>query len=70
MLVLLYGWTTWTITKRLVEKLDGVCFDQVQEIVRILQNSSCTATYLPSHKPSKYDKQDTLGTDGEVRKNS
>ena len=34
-----------------------------------LQNSSCVATYLPSHKPSKLDKQDMLGTGGEVRTN-
>ena len=34
------------------------------------QNSSCTATYLPSHKPSKSDKEDMLGTAGEVRMNS
>ena len=25
-----------------------------------LHNNSCTATYLPSHKPSKYDKQNML----------
>ena len=35
-----------------------------------LQNSSCTATYLPSHKLSNLDEQDTLGTGGEVRTNS
>ena len=32
-----------------------------------LQNSSCTATYFPSHKRSK---QDFLGTVGETRTNS
>ena len=36
----------------------------------IPQNSSCTATYLPSQKPSKLDKQDMLDTAGEVRTNS
>ena len=34
------------------------------------QNSSCTATYLLSHKPSKYDEQDMLSTAGEVKMNS
>ena len=28
-----------------------------------LQISSCTNTYLPSHKPSQFDEQDILGTD-------
>ena len=35
-----------------------------------LQNSSCSATYLPSLKPSKLDEQKMLGTAGEVRMNS
>ena len=36
----------------------------------ILQNSSCTATDLPSQKPSKLDEQDIRDTAGEVRTNS
>ena len=35
----------------------------------ILQNSSCTATYLPSHKPPKSDEQDVLGTGQDVKTN-
>ena len=35
-----------------------------------LQNSSCTATYLPSHKPFSLDKQDMLSTIGEVKTNT
>ena len=34
------------------------------------QNSSCMATYLPSQKPFKYNKQDMLGIASEVRTNS
>ena len=34
-----------------------------------LQNSSCMATYLTSHKPSKWDKKDILGTTREARTN-
>ena len=42
---------------------DAVCyFKQILEAVR--QNSSCTATYLASHKLSKEDKPDILGTAG------
>ena len=33
------------------------------------QNSSYMATYLPSHKSSKLDKQNTMDTGGEVRMN-
>ena len=34
-----------------------------------LQKSSYTSTYLPSHKPSKYDEQNMLGCAGELRTN-
>ena len=37
---------------------------------KLNQNNGCTATYLPSHKPSKQDEQDKLGTAGKVRINS
>ena len=33
-----------------------------------MKNSRCIAIYLPSHKPPKKDKQDTLGTAGGVKK--
>ena len=35
-----------------------------------LQNSSCFATLLPSHRPFKYDKQDMLDTAGQETTNS
>ena len=34
------------------------------------QNISDTAANIPSHKPSKWDEQDMLGTKGEERTNS
>ena len=37
---------------------------------RSLQNNCCIATYFPSHKSFKLDKQDMLNTSGEVKKNS
>ena len=57
--VLLYGCTTWTLTKRLEKKLVGElhkdaagCFEQILEAAP-LQNSIYMATCLPFHKPSK-----------------
>ena len=43
--VLLFGYTTLTRTKHMEKKLD--------RNYSTLQNSNCTTTYLPSHKPSK-----------------
>ena len=38
--------------------------------VCVLQNSSCMVTNFSSHKPSKKDKHDMLGTAGDVRVNA
>ena len=67
--ILLYGCTTWTLTKRL-EKLDG----NYTRILRAILNKSWrqqstnyTATCLPSRKLSKLDEpatQDTAGGAG------
>ena len=66
--ILLYGCTTWTLTKRLEKKLDS-------NYTRMLrtrpggntpQNANYTATYLPSRKLSKLDKPDTQDTAGEA----
>ena len=35
------------------------------EIIQNVQNSNCTAIYLPSYKPFKKDEQYTVGTAGE-----
>ena len=40
------------------------CFEQ---ILGAAQNNSCMATYFPSHKLSRLNKQDMLGSAGEVR---
>ena len=55
---LLYGYTTWTLTKYIGEKLHGNCTRIIWTILNksgsnIPQNNSCRATYLPSLKPSK-----------------
>ena len=70
--ILLYGCTTWTLTKHIEKKLDGNCTRMPQAVQtnpgsNIPQNSNCTATYLPSLKPSKLDKQDMWDTAEEVR---
>ena len=75
LLVLLYDCTNWTLTKSLKKKNK---MGTTQRCCMLswtnpgnwpLQNSNCTATYHPFHKPSKWDKQDMLGTAGEVRIN-
>ena len=64
--ILLYGCTTWTLTKRLEKKLDG-------NYTRMLrashggntpQSTNYTATCLPSQKLSKLDEPDTQDTAG------
>ena len=72
MSVLLYGSTTCTLTKRLDKKLH----DYYTRMLHVLlgsnpgrstpQDNNCTATYLPSHKPSKKDGPEMLESVGEV----
>ena len=53
--ILLYGCTTWKLEKRIKKKKDGnytCCLEKLLEATAY-KNSSCTVTYLPSHKPSK-----------------
>ena len=73
--ILLYGYTTWALMKCLEKKLD----ENYKRCYLLFwtnpwdsthQNSSCTATYLPSYKPFKSDEQDMLGSTGEVSTNS
>ena len=73
--ILLYGSTTWTLTKRTKKKLDGSYTRMLCAILNnpgrnTSQNSSCIDIYLPSHKSSKYDEQDMRGTTEIVRMNS
>ena len=60
---LLYGCTTWTLTKcqdlKLDEKYTKCCFWISSGN---LQNNYCTTTDLPSHKPFKKEEQNLLAT--------
>ena len=59
MLILQYVCTTWTLTKCEQKKLDEIYKRNLRVVFltnsgsSTLQNNSCTATYLLSHKPSK-----------------
>ena len=76
--ILLYGCTTWTLTKRLEKKLDGNYTRMLQAILNfeflvagnIPQSTNCTATYLPSRKLSKLDELDMQETAGEAEMSS
>ena len=67
--ILLYGCTTWTLTKRPEKKLDG---NYIRMLRAILNKSwrqhptNYTATCLPSRKLSKSDEPDTQDTAGEA----
>ena len=50
------------------EKNATCCFEQILKKTT-LKKSSCTATYLPSHIPSKQVKQDMLGTAEKIKTN-
>ena len=62
--ILLYGCTTWTLTKRLKKKLDGNYTRMLRAILNksrrhTPQGSNYTATCLPSRKLSKLVEPDT-----------
>ena len=73
--ILLYGCTTWTLTKRLKKKLEG---NYTRMLRAILKKSwrqhptrhQLTATCLPSGKLYKLDEPDTQDTAGEARTSS
>ena len=65
--VLLYGCTTWTITKHLKKKLGGNYGRMLQAVLYkswkhppTKKNIICMATYFPFHWPSKLDDKDML----------
>ena len=67
--ILLYGCTTWTLTKRLEKKLDGNYTRMLWAILNkswsnTPQGTNYTATYVPSQKPSKLDKPDMQDSAG------
>ena len=65
--ILLYGCTTWTLTKHMEKKLDGNFTRMLRAILnkswrQHFKSSSCTAIYHPSRKLSKLDKPDMRDT--------
>ena len=73
--ILLYGCTTWTLTKRLEKKLDGNYTRMLRAISKspggnTPQDTNCTATYHPSRKLFKLDEPDMQDTAGEAGTNS
>ena len=65
-LILLYGCTTWTLTKRMEKKLDG----NYTRMLRAILNDPRGSSYHPSRKLSKLDEPDKQHTAGEVGINS
>ena len=56
--ILLYGCTTYTLTKRMEKKRGGNLTRILRAVLNMPEsntskNSNCTGTYLPSHKTSK-----------------
>ena len=52
------------------QKLNKDATSYIRNIENIPQNSSCTATYHPSRRPSKIDEKDMQDTAGGLRTNS
>ena len=72
--ILLYRGTTWMLTKHIEKRLDGNCTRMLQATLNKSWKQHPTkqqlyATYHPSQKPSKLDKQDMWDTAGRVRMN-
>ena len=73
--ILLYGCTTWTLSKQLEKKLDGNYTRMLRAILNkssgnTPQGTNYTATYVPSRKLYKLDEPDTQDTAGEARTSS
>ena len=73
--ILLYGCTTWTLTKRLEKKLDGNYTRMLRAIMskswrQHPQDTNCTATCPLSRKLFKLDEPDMQDTAGEAGTNS
>ena len=69
--ILLYGFTTWTLTKRLGKMRDGNYTSMLQAILtspsgNTPQGTNYTATCLPSRKLYRWDKPDMQNTAGEA----
>ena len=75
MSILLYGCTTWTLTKWLEKKLDGNYTRMLRAILNNLggntpQSTNYTTTWLPSRKLSKLDELDMQDITGEAETSS
>ena len=73
--ILLYGCTTWTLTKRLEKKLDDNYTRMLRAILKspggnTPQDTNCTANCLLSRKLFKLDEPDMQDTAGEAGMNS
>ena len=73
--ILLYGCTTWTLTKRLKKKLVAITQEYCEQYWtspggNTPQGTNYTATCLPSRKLYKLDEPDTQDTPVEARTNS
>ena len=73
--ILLYGFTAWTLTKRLEKKLDGNYTRMLRAILNKSwqqhpQDTNCTATCPLSQKLFKLDEPDMQDTAGEAEMNS
>ena len=68
--IMLYGCTTWTLTKRLEKKLNGNYTRMLQYWIspggNTTQSTNYTAICLPSRKLSKLDEADMQDTAGEA----
>ena len=68
--ILLYGCTTWTLTKRLEKKLDCNYSRMLPAILNTPQDTNCTATCLLSRRLFKLDQPDMQDTAEEAGTNS
>ena len=68
--ILLYGCTTWTLTKRLERRLDGNYTRMLRAVLNTPRDSNYTDTCPPSQKLYKFDEPDTRDTAGEARTSS
>ena len=74
--ILLYGCTTWTLTKRLERRLDGnytrMLESSIKQVLATTPHETPTIRTLapPSQKLYKFDEPDTQDTAGEARTSS
>ena len=62
MLILLYGCTTWTLTKHMEKKLDGNCTGMLRAILNKSWRQHPTKQQLYKHEPDMQDTAEEVGT--------